>query len=300
MEKKPHVAIIIPAYDEVDNLEIILPHIRAVLQENNYKISILVINDLGEKDQALEKVCAKFQATVLNTPYNMGSQEAINFGIRQQVENFKADLVMVMDADGQDEPEVIPELLKRVQPNTIVVAKRVGKRPEGMLFNILYALYKKGFHILTNVTPDFGNFSAYDQAMADRISKSPNFNITYSLALPLAGKIIKVPAKRQQRIKGKSRIGFQGLFNHAILSILPYLNIMAQRIAIFSSVLILIGLALAGTSMFLRIFMSDYAFPNWATTITFGTVTMALQLFMICLILFLFASLYRFIASFKR
>jgi len=260
----------------------------------------LVVNDLGEKDQALENVCAQFQATVLETPYNMGSQEAINFGIRQQVKRFRADFVMVMDADGQDEPEVIPELLKQVKPNTIAVAKRVGRRPEGMLFNILYALYKKGFHILTNVTPDFGNFSAYDQAMADRIAKSPNFTITYCLALPLAGNITKVSFKRLQRIRGKSKIGFQGLFNHAILSTLPHLNKIAQRIAIFSSVLVLIGLALAGTSMFLRIFMPDYAFPNWATTITFGTVTMALQLFTICLILFLFASLYRFIASSKR
>ncbi len=99
MDNKPHVAIIIPAYNEADNLGILLPRIQAVVQESNYEPGILVINDLGEKDQQLENVCAQFHATVLNTPHNMGSQEAINFGIRQQVENFKADFFDHMDAD---------------------------------------------------------------------------------------------------------------------------------------------------------------------------------------------------------
>jgi hypothetical protein len=50
-------------------------------------------------------------------------------------------------------------------------------------------------------------------------------------------------------------------------------------------------------SSFLRLFVPRYAFPNWATTIAFGAATLALQLFTVCLILFLVASLSRQIAA---
>jgi hypothetical protein len=229
----------------------------------------------------------------------MGSQEAIVYGIRQQVKNFRSDIVITMDGDGQDNVQAILDLLTEVEPGTIIVAQRTGKRPEGIRFNCLYFLYKKIFSYLTKITPDFGNFVAFDQSIADHIAKSPHFNITYSLALPLVGKIKKIPVQRLNRLNSESRIGFQGLVNHAIRSTLPYLNVIAMRIAILSSVPACIDFVLAITTSFLRIFMPKYTFPNWATTIAFGVTIIALQLFTVCLILFLTASLYRHISFSK-
>lgn len=299
MENTRNVTIVMPSYKEEECLNRFLPEIFTALKPHDYSATVLIVNDLGERDPALEKISSLYNTVLINTPYNMGSQEAIVYGIRHQAKHSRSDLVLVIDADGQDDARAVPVLLNKVEPHTIVVAQRIGKRPEGVLFGCLYFFYKKIFYYLTNIVPDFGNFSAYDQSVADHIARSPYFNITYSMALPLVGKITKVPVTRLKRLSGKSKIGSQGLFNHAIRSTLPHLDVIAMRIAILSSVPTFAGLALVIVSSFLRIFEPEYAFPNWATTIAFGVMGMSLQLFTVCLILFLTASLYRQIASSK-
>ena len=295
------ITIIIPSDQEAECLEKVLPEILTITRNNNYSTTILIVNDLGEKDQSLEKLCTRHNVVLINTPYNMGSQEAIIYGIRQQVKNYRSDIIVTMDADGQDDLNAIPHLLNEVKPNTITVAQRTGKRPEGARFKCLYFLYKKIFSFLTKITPDFGNFAAFDQSIADQIARSPHFNITYSMALPLVSKIKRIPVERLNRLNGKSRIGFQGLIDHAICSTLPYLNVIAMRIAILSLVPALLGFVLVAITSFLRIFMLEYTFTNWATTIASGVTIIALQLFTICLILFLSASLYRqFVSSKSR
>jgi hypothetical protein len=290
------LTIVMPSYGEADALSRLLPGLAHVLM-GRYVTATLIVNDLGRPDHAVEDVARRHDAVVLDTPYNMGSQEAIVYGIRHQARRLRADCVVTMDSDGQDDVHAIPLLLARVSPGTIAVAQRIGKRPEGFAFRCAYALYKRLFRLLTRVTPDFGNFAAYGQPVADQISRSPLFHVTYSLALPKVGTLVRVPVSRLHRYQGRSRVGVQGLFDHALRSSLPYLNTIALRVAAFSLVPATLGILLMLISSFLRLFMPVYAFPNWATTIAFGAAMLALQLLTICLVLFLVASLSRQIAA---
>ena len=289
---KTRVSIIMPCYKEAKCLEKLLPQIFNELS-NDYETTILVVNDLGLPDVETEVVCNKYLANLINVPYNMGSQEAILYGIRHEVKNIKSDLVLTMDSDGQDDVMEIKSLLESVKGNEISVAQRVGKRPEGKAFGIFYFMYKKAFYYLTGIKPDFGNFAAYNKDVANHISHSPHFGITYSLALPLISEVKRIPIKRLSRIDGQSKIGYQGLFAHGLRSILPHLINVSIRVAKVVAIPMLLGIILVLTSFGLRIFLPKYAFPNWATTISFGVAEVSLQLLIICLLLFITAILSR-------
>ena len=293
---KTSVSIIMPCYKEAKCLGKLLPQIFEILS-NSYETTVLVVNDLGLPDAETENVCRKYLTDVINVPYNMGSQEAILYGIRYEVQNIKSDLILTMDSDGQDDIREIITLLESVAGNEISVAQRVGKRPEGKMFGSLYFIYKKIFYYLTGVMPDFGNFAAYKRDIALHASRSPHFSITYSLALPLIAEIKRIPIKRLERIDGKSRIGYHGLFVHGLRSIFPHLIKVSLRVAKIACIPILLGVILVLVSCGMRIFIPEYAFPNWATTILFGVVIISLQLLIICLILFITAILSRQISS---
>lgn len=294
---RPTVAIVMPSYGEAEALRDLLPQIAAALPAERYAFTVITVNDLGAPDPALDRLAREWGVIVVNAPYNMGSQEAVVCGLREQARHHRADIVVTMDADGQDDPKAIPLLLERLEAGTIVVARRTGRRPEGLTFRCAYATYKAGFRMLTRITPDFGNFAAFDQSVADRIIRSPHFHVTYSLALPKIGAIVKVPVPRLPRRHGRSRVGVQGLFDHAVRSALPHLNVIALRMAAFSLAPAVLALLLMMVASFLRLVAPRYAFPNWATTIAFGAATLAVQLFTICLLLFLVASLSRQIAA---
>lgn len=288
-ETEHTLTVILPSYGETHCLEELLPSINEVLNGQGISCKVIIVNDLGYSDNELEKVARLHDAEVIVTPHNMGSQQAILYGIRYQVKKYRCTHIVTMDADGQDDPSVIPRMLIENNQENIVVAQRYGKRVEGILFSLFYWLYKRLFCILTGVTPDFGNYALYTQQVADLISTSKKFTISYSLALPCIRKLKRIPVKRHARMSGRSRVGISGLFSHAVRSAVPYLNTISMRIAAFSSVIALLGFLLIVVVSFLRFFFPRYTFPNWATTIAFGSVIISIQLFTICFVMFVTA-----------
>lgn len=297
--------VIIPCYDDSASLDLLLPKIREAGLPAGYTLEILVINDTANPDVELEEVCGRHKAELLTVPFHMGHQEALVFGIRHCVLSPAAKLAshsgpervfVTMDADGQDDPAAIGKLLEAVQPGEIVVAQRMGKRPEGPAFSMLYGLYKRFFHMLVGFVPDFGNFAAFDARMARQIAVSPHFDIAYSLSLPLVAPIRRVPVQRLPRLLGSPKVGFIGLFDHSLQLLLPHWKAILRRVSIASAVVGGASLGLASVTSLIRLFAPAYAFPNWATTIAFGSVIVCIQLLTLCVVLYFIGSLFRQIA----
>ncbi len=297
--------IIIPCYDDSASLELLLPRIREARLPSGYSLEILVINDTANPDVELEEVCGRHKAELLTVPFHMGHQEAMVFGIRHCILSPAAKLAspsgqervfVTMDADGQDDPHAIGRLLEAVQPGEIVVAQRIGKRPEGLAFSTFYFLYKWLFHLLVGFAPDFGNFAAFDAEIARHIAVSPHFDIAYSLSLPLVAPISRVPVQRLPRLRESPKVGFIGLFDHSLRLLLPHWKAILRRVSIASAIVGGASLGLALVTSLIRIFAPAYAFPNWATTIAFGSLIVCIQLLTLCVVLYFIGSLFRQIA----
>lgn len=287
------------AYREARALDILLPGIFARLAEAGISGGVLVVNDLGAHDEEMSCCCRRHGAQMIDAPHNLGSQEAIMHGLRQLPEGDLPDLVITMDSDGQDDISALPLLIRESlkNPDSIVVAQRVGNRPEGVRFSIGYEIYKLGFWLLTGIRPDFGNYAAYGGRTAGRIARNPMLGPAYSMALPLVAPLIRLPVCRLPRLHGQARVGWSGLFEHALKSTLPHLSKISLRVCAAS---VLLGLAFLIATLLvvgMKLLFPGHTFPNWVTQVVSFAVLFSMEMLTISIILFLASCISRQISS---
>lgn len=111
------VSVILPAKNEAEGLRRTLPALRAVLPD----AEVIVVDD-GSTD-GTGPLAAGLGARVLSSPYSMGNGAAIKRGARAAT----GDVLVFMDADGQHDPALIPQLLDRLAAGyDMVVGARDG------------------------------------------------------------------------------------------------------------------------------------------------------------------------------
>ncbi len=134
------VSIILPAKNEADNLDRLLP----VLRKNFPEEEIIVVND-GSSDNTVE-ICNRHQVTVITHVYSMGNGAAIKTGAR----NAKGDILMFMDADGQHNPDDINRLLEKIHDGyDMAVGARQINTHASLLRRIGNTIYNKLASIMT-------------------------------------------------------------------------------------------------------------------------------------------------------
>lgn len=102
MNNTPAISIILPAKNEAKNLPTFLPKLIALYPN----AEILLINDGSSDDTA--KIASETGVKVISHPYSMGNGAAVKTGAR----NAQGDILVIMDADGQHNPEDIAKLLE--------------------------------------------------------------------------------------------------------------------------------------------------------------------------------------------
>lgn len=99
------ISVILPAKNEAEGLQRTLPALRVVLPE----AEIIVVDD-GSTD-ATARIASEHGARVLSSPYSMGNGAAIKRGTRAAT----GEVLVFMDADGQHDPALIPQLLAQLE-----------------------------------------------------------------------------------------------------------------------------------------------------------------------------------------
>ena len=116
------ILVIIPAYNEAANLPHVLPQIQQVIPEAD----ILVVDDHSQ--DATSQVARQLGALVVRLPNNLGYGGAVQTGFRYGAE-MGYDYAVMMDADGQHDPQFVPQLLAPVMAGHCDVA--LGSRFKG-------------------------------------------------------------------------------------------------------------------------------------------------------------------------
>jgi len=197
------VSIVIPVYNEAGVIGGLVRDIRALLPH----AEVLVIDD-GSTD-ATADVAADAGAKVVRHPYNKGNGAAARTGILQA----SGDVVVMMDGDGQHDPQDIPRLLECFPVYDMIVGARDMQGQAG---------YGRGFgnFVLNKLAGYLTSFPVQDLTSGFRAFKRdmivpylhlfPNgfsYPTTSTLALLKAGANVRyVPIRARNREKGKSKI----------------------------------------------------------------------------------------------
>lgn len=117
MQQQPTIAVVIPAYNEEAAIQGIVERVRRVFSSGD----IVVIDDGSTDNTAGVAVAAG--ARVLRHPYNKGNGAAVKTALR----SLDTDKIVIIDADEQHPPEMIPQLIEKLADHDLVVAARTSQ-----------------------------------------------------------------------------------------------------------------------------------------------------------------------------
>ncbi len=214
-----NIVFITPVYNDWESFSKLINEInKAISNFKDISFKLIVIND-GSNEKAPQILLPSNldMIEILNMKINQGHAICLANGIKYALKNYDLDNLILMDADGEDRPEEIYDLIKKAieLKNVSIVAKRI-KRSEGPIFTTFYSLHKILTLVFTGKLMNFGNYSIITKKDAVTIIKDPT--IVYSFSGTLKNKISKlgnINCIRGKRYFGPSKMPLFKLIIHS-------------------------------------------------------------------------------------
>ncbi len=232
-EQKKILSIVSPAYNEAENLGEFYSRVINATDNLNLEIEIIYIND-GSQDSTIDIITKQRQIdnriTIIDLSRNFGKEIALTAGLDYS----SGDAVIVIDADLQDPPELIPKLVEKWREGYDVVnAKRIKRKGESLLKKVMsYIYYRLLFYLSDiNVPRDTGDFRLLNKNALDALLKlREKHRYMKGLFVWVGFKQKEIEYEREARFKGKTKWGFFSLFNLAFDGLTSF-SIMPLRLA---------------------------------------------------------------------
>ena len=251
--------ILIPSFNDWECLNLLIPKIDQALKNTNEEVNILIVNDGSTKKNNLsfKKMFSLKKIEVLNLKNNVKAQIAIATGLNfLRKEKFQGGII-VMDADGQDDPEDLVDIIRESKKNpekTITINR--SKREDEIPFTILYQAYLFLAFLLTFKYLKFGTFSYFHSSSIDRILSTDDVYMAYvgGIAKHFANKkVIYLP--RKKRIAGESQNNYKSLIYYG----LNIISVFRFQALVNSIILIFVGFLLTHFIMYRPFFLFSLA-----------------------------------------
>ena len=203
------VSVVVPMYYEEEVVEECYKRMTSILSQiDGYDYELICVND-GSKDKTLpllEEIASKdIHVKVLSFSRNFGHQPAVTAGLKYTT----GDAVIIIDADLQDPPELIPEMLKLWEEgNEIIYGKRKVRKGESVFKLFTAKMFYKTLNALSDVEipKDTGDFRLVDRKVVDVLNSLPEHNkFLRGLWGWIGFKQIPFEYERKERFAGKTK-----------------------------------------------------------------------------------------------
>lgn len=169
MSEKPRYSIVAPIYNEEGNIAELHQRVSAVMESTGETWELVLVND-GSRDRSQELIVELARTDphvkVINFARNFGHQTAVTAGI----DHASGNAVVLIDADLQDPPEVILELIERWKAGyEVVYAVREERQGEGWFKLVTAKLFYRVVYRITDVKIplDTGDFRLMDEKVVN-------------------------------------------------------------------------------------------------------------------------------------
>lgn len=262
------ISIVVPVYNEQDNLKEFHKRITAIMNDTGYDYNLVFVDD-GSKDSSafiLKQLVEEdnhVEAYLLSRNY--GHQMALTCGL----DNADGDAVITMDGDLQHPPELLPELIRLWEEGSeIVMTKRLATEDAGFLKNITSSCYYKLINIMSKVeiTPGGSDFRLMDKKAVEafRLYRE-RARFIRGMVSTLGFNISVVEFVAPPRFAGHSKFNLHKMLHFALDGITAFSNLPLRWAFYLGLFFGLCSLLLLGHVFYVK-FISDDAVPGWATT----------------------------------
>jgi polyisoprenyl-phosphate glycosyltransferase len=264
------VLIIIPVLEDERSLSVLIRKLVSQLTDRD-QVSALLVDDGSVPPVDMGKVVVHDETLpgqIITLSRNLGHQKAIAIGLAYAVAHRLADIILVMDADGEDSPDDVPNLLAAAERGpelAVAVAKRI-KRSERLTFRIFYKLYRLVFLFLTGRRISFGNFSAMRIGAAQRLVNMSELWVSLPATILRSRlPIIELPVERGQRYRDTSRMNIVSLVIHGFGTVATFFDRVLARMILVASCIV--GFCLLASTVAIVFKLLGLATPGWMTTV---------------------------------
>ncbi len=262
-----NLSIIIPSYNEEENINEIYERIKKTLIDINIDNFEIIFIENGSTDKSLE-ILKKInqndkKVKIVSFSRNFGYQNAILAGLKYS----KNDHVCILDGDLQDPPEIIKDFVAKAKEGYDVVygirKKREAKLSKKISYKIFYYFYQKLSEI--NVPKEVGEFSLMNKKVVNHLINLKENNLFIrGLRTWLGFNQTGVEYNRLERNKGKPKFSFYESFILGLDGIVSFTKVPLRAILI-------LGIFLSGISFFYFLFILitkilvilGFGIPSW-------------------------------------
>ncbi|TGV09099.1 glycosyltransferase [Alcaligenaceae bacterium 429] len=242
------LSVVIPLYNEAAVLPLLIPRLLAILQTTGLRHEIVFVDD-GSQDNSLtllrQAVAQGLPLRIVVLSRNFGKEAAVSAGL----EHCKGDAVIVMDADLQDPPELIPDMvLAWAAGADVVTMKRRTRQGDSWLKRSTAHLYYRLLNRMSSIRipADTGDFRLMSRQVIDAILQLPERNrYNKGLFAWVGFNTHVIEYDRAPRPAGQSKWNYLHLCNLALDGITSFSS-APLRLILLSGLLIFIGSMITG------------------------------------------------------
>ena len=242
---KPVFSFVVPVFNEEDTLDETCRRLIGVLDSLGAESELILVDD-GSRDRSLEMMRDLHRrdqrVRYVSLARNFGHQIAVTAGLVFT----QGDAVVVLDADLQDPPGLIPALIDKWREGyQVVYAQRTSRQREGPAKKLFAYLFYRVLRILTDVDipADTGDFCLMDRKVVDVLNALPERGrYLRGLRAWIGFRQTAVPFEREPRFAGEVKYTFRKSFGLALNGIVSFSR-MPLRLATY------LGLLMAGCAL---------------------------------------------------
>jgi dolichol-phosphate mannosyltransferase len=228
---KPVFSIIAPVYNEICCLDMLYQRIAEVMDQTKSEWELVLVDD-GSTDGSTEKIreLGKMDPRVRPVIFarNFGHQIAVTAGL----DYARGDAVVIIDADLQDPPEVILELIAKWREGyEVVYAQRVEREGETWFKRITASIFYRTIYRITDVKIplDTGDFRLLDRKVVNILnSMRERHRFLRGMSAWVGFRSIGVPYKRAARFAGSTKYPFKKMVKLALTAITSFSYVPLQ------------------------------------------------------------------------
>lgn len=217
------LSVVIPVYNEEKNIHPLLKRLLPIIKKYSYEI---IFVDDGSTDGTISEIKKQIEKNkslkLIGFYRNFGHQMALSAGY----ENAKGDCIISLDADLQDPPEIIPQMIEKWQSGfKIVYAKRKKREVDSYFKKTTAQLFYKFINFLsdTRIPVDVGDFRLLDKIVVQYLNELPEQSrFLRGLVAWSAYPESYVYFEREKRFAGKTHYGFFKMLNFALEGITSF------------------------------------------------------------------------------
>lgn len=277
------ISIIVPCYNEELVVTESYKRIKNVLLKYKYNYELIFVND-GSNDNTLKILLdlskKDSNVKIISFSKNFGHQPAVTAGIK----NCNGDIALIIDADLQDPPEILPDMINKffIENCNVVYGVREKRKGEGFFKLVTAKLFYRILNYFSDVKlpVDTGDFRLIDKKVIDCFkSLEENNKYIRGLISWMGFKQCPIYYKRDPRFSGKTKYSLKKMLRLAFTGIF-YFSKKPLKISIglgFFS--IIVGLLLACYTIIAKFSSKIYVEQGWASTVIIIIFFGGIQLF---------------------